>query len=163
MALIESDGSKTEAEVAPVISLWRWAIALIGRHRILNFMAVGGIGYAINMGLYYPLTLVFRTEVTFLGSHFYLPPFVISSIVAIISNYEMNKRWTFGDRKAKSLSFVRYFSMAGVTMLLDLLVLFGLVDGLRWTPMIGAAVAIAVVFVVRYIVADKWIFGERKP
>lgn len=152
----------TEQATTRQMGLVQLVRRLLTRFRILNFMLVGGIGYVINMGLYYPLTLVFRTEVTFLGSHFYLPPFVISSVVAIISNYEMNKRWTFGDRKAKSLSFARYFGMAAVTMLLDLLILWGLVDGLHWAPMLGAAVAIAVVFVVRYVVADKWIFRERK-
>ena len=65
------------------------------KYQILNFMIVGGIGYAINMLTYWPLTLAFKNEVNFLGQHFYLPPFVISSLLAITSNYILNKVWTF--------------------------------------------------------------------
>lgn len=131
------------------------------KFRVLNFMVVGGIGYLINMGLYWPLTKVFKTEVTFLGSHFYLPPFVLSSFVAICANYYLNKRWTFGDRKAKPLSFTRYLSMAGVTLILDMFALWILVDFVHLNEMLAAALAIALVFVVRYVVADKWIWAQK--
>lgn len=131
------------------------------RFRVLNFMLVGGIGYLINMGLYWPLTKVFKTEVSFLGSHFYLPPFVLSSFVAICANYYLNKRWTFGDRKAKSLSFVRYLNMAGATLVLDMFVLFLLVDFVHLNEMLAAALAIALVFVVRYVIADKLIWAKK--
>ncbi len=49
------------------------------RYRILSFMFVGGIGYFVNMAVYYPLTLWFKDKVLFLGQEFYLPPFLISS------------------------------------------------------------------------------------
>ena len=142
-------------------TLAQFVLTLFKRFRVLNFMVVGGIGYVVNMGLYYPLTLVFKTEVTFLGSHFYLPPFVISSCVAIVCNYLMNKKWTFGDRKAKSLSFARYFGMAAVTLILDVVLLFVLVDYLHFWNVLAAAVAILVVFAVRFIVASYWIWGTR--
>ncbi len=135
-------------------------LALI-RYKMLNFMIVGGIGYFINMAIYYPLTLLFQSEVTFLGQHFYLPPFVISSFVAITSNYTMNKHWTFGDRKASSLSYLRYLGMALLTLLLDMFLLFLLVDYGRLVPVLAAALAIAIAFVIRFIVADKWIFSAK--
>jgi len=130
-------------------------------YRILNFMLVGGLGYIINMGIYYPLTLVFKNEVTFLGQHFYLPPFVISSLVAITCNYHFNKVWTFGDRQAKRLSFFRYLGMAVTTLLFDMLVLFALVDYGGIKPIPAAAIAILVVFALRYLIADKLIWHGK--
>ncbi len=132
------------------------------KYRVFSFTLVGGIGFIINMGLYYPLTLIFQSEVTFLDQHFYLPPFAISSAVAIMSNYHFNKVWTFGDRKAKSLSSMRYFGMAGITLLLDMFVLFLMVDYGHLHPMLAAMVAIIFVFFLRYVIADKWIWGYRK-
>jgi putative flippase GtrA len=136
-------------------------LAIFNKYRILNFMVVGGIGYAVNMGLYYPLTLVFKNEVTFLGQHFYLPPFVISSLVAIVCNYYMNKIWTFADRIAKSMSLLRYLSMAIATLFLDMLVLFALVEYGKLAPILGAALAILIVFIVRYIIASNWIWHRK--
>lgn len=56
---------------------WRFIIQksqyYLHKFQILNFMLVGGIGYAINMLIYWPLTLVFKNEVSFLGQQFYLP------------------------------------------------------------------------------------------
>jgi dolichol-phosphate mannosyltransferase len=131
-------------------------------YRILNFMLVGGLGYIINMGIYYPLTLVFKNEVSFLGQHFYLPPFVISSLVAISCNYYLNKVWTFRGRQARILSFFRYLGMAVTTLLFDMLVLFALVDYGGIKPIPAAAIAILVGFAIRYLIANKWIWGKRR-
>jgi dolichol-phosphate mannosyltransferase len=131
------------------------------KYRILNFMLVGGIGYAINMLTYWPLTLVFETEVSFLGQHFYLPPFVISSLLAIISNYSLNKIWTFRGWTEQRLGFLRYLSMALVTLLGDMVLLFVLVDFVGMAPVPAAALAILIVFIIRFIIASKWVWSEK--
>jgi putative flippase GtrA len=112
------------------------------------------------MAVYYPLTLLFRNDVTFLGQHFYLPPFVISSLVAITSNYTMNKHWTFNDRKPSKLSYSKYLSMGLVTLLLDIFLLFVFVDFVKLTPVLAAALAIAIAFIIRFIASDKWIWRK---
>jgi dolichol-phosphate mannosyltransferase len=150
------------------LTLMQWAaylkhlfLLVMYHYSILNFMLVGGLGYIINMGIYYPLTLVFKNEVSFLGQHFYLPPFVISSLVAISCNYYFNKVWTFRNRQARSLSFFRYLGMAMTTLLFDMLVLFALVDYGGIKPIPAAAIAILVVFALRYLIADKWIWHGK--
>jgi dolichol-phosphate mannosyltransferase len=130
------------------------------KFRILNFMFVGGIGYAINMLTYWLLTPVFKTEVRFLGQHFYLPPFVISSLLAIISNYELNKIWTFKGWKEQRLGILRYMSMALVTLSIDIVLLYALVDYFKLSPVPAAAIAILIVFIVRYAIARRWVWSE---
>jgi dolichol-phosphate mannosyltransferase len=131
------------------------------KFRILNFMFVGGIGYAINMLTYWPLTLIFKTEVAFLGQHFYLPPFVISSLVAIVCNYELNKVWTFKGWSEQRLGSLRYLSMALVTLLIDMALLCALVDYCKLAPVPAAALAILIVFIVRYAIARRWVWSEN--
>lgn len=130
-------------------------------------MLVGGIGFVVNMATYYPLTLLFKAKTTtFLGQQFYLPPFVISSFIAILCNYTLNKIWTFRDQDAKSLSFLRYLSMASITLIFDMLLLFLWVTYANVSPTLGAALAIMIVFVVRYAIARRYIWGKpkkRKP
>lgn len=138
-----------------------WKLSLY-KYRMIKFMIVGGIGFCVNMATYYPLTLLFENEVTFLGQHFYLPPFIISSVIAITSNYTFNKYWTFNDRKAKRLSYFSYLGMGLITLLLDMVLLWLFVDYGGITPMLSAAIAIIIAFITRFIVADKWIWHKSK-
>ena len=134
----------------------------MSKFQILNFMIVGGIGYIINMGAYWLLLKFLKTtETTFLGQHFYLPPFVISTLLAIISNYELNKYWTFKGWGEQSVGFLRYLTMGLATLVLDMAVLWALVDWGNLTPILAAAIAIAIVFVIRYLIARKWIWARK--
>jgi dolichol-phosphate mannosyltransferase len=140
--------------------LQQLALLYLHKFRILNFMLVGGIGYAINMLTYWLLTPVFETEVRFLGQHFYLPPFMISSLLAIVSNYELNKVWTFKGWKEQRLGFMRYMSMALVTLSIDIMFLYALVDYCKLPPVPAAAIAILIVFIIRYVIAKRWVWSE---
>jgi len=132
----------------------------INKYRLLNFMIVGGIGYIINMGLYYPLTLVFRKEVTFFGNHFYLPPFLMSTYIAATAQYFMNKAWTFNDREKYSQSYLRYLSVAAITVIFDLILLFIFVDFGHLYPELAAALAILIMFISRYFIVKRWVWRD---
>jgi dolichol-phosphate mannosyltransferase len=131
------------------------------KYRIVNFMFVGGIGYVVNMAAYWILTQFFKTGFDFLGQHYYLLPFVFSSLLAITSNYFLNKLWTFRDKKEQSFGALRYYAMALVTLLLDMVFLFMLVDFGKLWPVPAAAIAILIVFIVRYLLARHWVWGQH--
>jgi putative flippase GtrA len=135
---------------------------LFYKYRILNFMLVGGIGYIINMAVYYPLMLVFKNEVTILNTHFYLPPFLISTYIAATSNYLLNKRWTFNDKDRQKQSYIRYLVACAFTVCLDIVLLFILVDYGHLKPELAVALALLVMFILRYIVVKKWVWKEKK-
>jgi putative flippase GtrA len=123
--------------------------------RLVNFMIVGSIGYFINMGIYYPLTLVFQNQVTFLSRQFYLPLFLISSGLAITSNYFLNRRFTFGDSRERSLGIVKYMGTYWVSLPVEMLLIFLCVQFLSLPPVVAAALAILIVFLSRYFVVRK--------
>ena len=130
------------------------------KYQILNFMIVGGIGYVVNLLIYWPLTMVFKNEVTFLGQQFYLPPFVISSLIAILCNYTLNKIWTFKGWTEQKMGSMRYLLMALATLVLDMFFLFLLVQYAHLHPVPAAAVAILIVFIVRYTIARTWVWKK---
>lgn len=147
--------------------IWQYIQQLVrlylSKFQILNFMVVGGIGYVINIGLYSLLTLMpalktFQFEQV--GKSYYLPPFVVSSLVAIICNYLMNKAWTFKGWKEQRLGSLRYFLMALVTLFFDMAFLFLLVEFVNIPPVPAAAIAILIVFVVRFIIARNWVWRK---
>ncbi len=125
------------------------------RVRLINFMIVGGIGYVINMGIYYPLTLVCRDQVTFLGQQIYLPPFLISSGIAITSNYYLNQKFTFGDSRERSLGIVKYMGTYWLSLPIEMLIIFLLVQFFSLAPILSAALATLIVFLGRYLVIRR--------
>jgi len=146
--------------------MWQYLKQLVklyfNKYQISNFMLVGGIGYVINMAVYSLLTLNMKTnQTTFLGQHFYLVPFVVSSLLAIASNYILNKIWTFKGWNEQRLGGLRYLLMALATLLLDMLFLSLLVDVGKLPPVPSAALAILIVFVVRFMIARRWVWSKK--
>lgn len=130
--------------------------------RMLPFMMVGGIGYFVNMAVYYPLTLWFQKTVTFLGQEFYLPPFLVSSFVAITSNYILNKRFTFGDYQEKKLGYIKYLTTCSASLPLEMVLIFLFVHFMGFIPIMAVAVAILLVFVGRYAVLSRIVWHRIK-
>ena len=136
------------------------------KYQVLNFMVVGGIGFVINMGLYSLLTLVpaLKTfEFNQVGKSYYLPPFIISSLVAIISNYLMNRASTFKGWKEQKGGFGRYMLMSLATLVLDTGLLYVFVEKGNLAPQPAAALAILIVFIVRFLIARSWVWKKKSP
>jgi dolichol-phosphate mannosyltransferase len=136
------------------------------KYQILNFMVVGGIGYVINLGLYNFLLLVpvlKNVLWNWLGENHpnYLLPFIISSLVAMISNYLLNRISTFKGWKEQKSGFVRYMAMGIATLFLDmgLLVIFVKYRDFPYVP--AAALAILIAFIVRFIIARSWVWKKK--
>jgi putative flippase GtrA len=125
-------------------------------------MVVGGIGYFINMAIYFVITPLFHSQTKVLGQEYYLPPFLISSYIAITSNYILNKRYTFQDRKEHSIGYGRYLIVSTATLVIDVVILFALVKYLGLIPQLAAMLAILIAFILRYYFAKKWVWGELK-
>ena len=140
------------------------AMLYLNHYQISNFMIVGGIGYLINIGIYSLLLNVpfFSNGFVLPGNHYYLFPFVLSSLVAIVSNYILNKIWTFRGWKENRFGGLRYLAMALATLVLDLAFLWLMVDIGHVPPIGGAAIAILIVFIVRFLIAKKWVWVREK-
>lgn len=130
--------------------------------RMLPFAIVGGIGYFVNMAVYYPLTLWFQKTVTFLGQEFYLPPFLVSSFVAITSNYILNRRFTFSDYQEKKLGYIKYLTTCSASLPLEMALIFLFVRFMGFMPIMAVAVAILLVFIGRYAVLSRIVWHKKQ-
>jgi len=150
--------------------IWQYVQQLVAlylaKFQILNFMMGGGIGFIINITIMnaliqWPPAPMFTVKGSFLGTDYYLLPFAISSLVAILSNYLLNKFWTFKGWTEKSFGGLRYLAMALATLLLDMLVLYLFAHYLNLPPVPAAALAILLVFIVRFLIARKWVWMQK--
>lgn len=129
--------------------------------RMLPFMIVGGIGYFVNMAVYYPLTLWFEETVIFLGQEFYLPPFVVSSYIAITSNYLLNKMFTFKGYQVKKAGYVKYLTTCSASLPIEMALIFLFVRFLGFMPIVAVAVAILIVFIGRFWVVRRIVWHKK--
>jgi dolichol-phosphate mannosyltransferase len=135
------------------------------KYQILNFMVVGGIGTIINLSLYY--LLLFIPGIKNVQWHWigagdnYLLPFIISSLVATVSNYLMNRASTFKGWKEQKGGFTRYMTMALITLVLDNMLLFVLVKYGTLSRILAAPLAILINFTMRYFIARNWVWKQR--
>ncbi len=150
--------------------IWQYVQQLVGlylaKYQILNFMIVGGLGFVVNILIMnalikWPPAPWFTVKGSFLGTEYYLLPFFLSSLVAIVFNYLLNKFWTFRGWTEKKLGGLRYFVMAGATLLLDMLALWAFVTYGKIPPVPAAALAILLVFIVRFLIARSWVWVEH--
>jgi putative flippase GtrA len=130
--------------------------------RLINFMLVGGICFVINMAFYLPLTLLFQEKTTIFGQEFYLPPFLISTAIAITCNYFLSRRITFGDSTERSLGIVKYMATYWATIPFEMVLLYLLVHFGKLHPSLAAALAILSIFISRYIVVKKIVWRTKK-
>jgi dolichol-phosphate mannosyltransferase len=134
------------------------------KYQILNFMVVGGIGTVINLGLYSILTLIPALKVFAferVGDTYYVPPFIISSLVAIVCNYLMNKASTFKGWKEQKGGFGRYLAMGLLTLIPDTGLLIVFVQVFHIHRVLSAALAILIMFLVRFLIARTWIWKKN--
>jgi putative flippase GtrA len=123
-------------------------------------MVVGSIGGLISFVVYYPLTFYFKNSVHFLGQNFYLPAVIPSTIAGVTFNYYLNKKWTYGNCKTKSMSLARYEVVGLSTACLDIFALFLLVHYGHVYYLIAPVIAVLCMFIIRYFLVNKLVWSN---
>lgn len=117
-----------------------------------KFCAVGAVGYGINLAIYAALLHA--------GLH-YLVAATCSFLVAVTSNYTLNRHWTFRDRRAGvAAQGMRFFVVSLASLGANLLVLHVLIT-LGAGKLVGQAIAIVLVTPLNFVGNKLWSF--RRP
>jgi putative flippase GtrA len=120
--------------------------------QLAKFCAVGGVGYALNLGVYAGLLHA--------GLH-YLAAATLSFLVAVTNNYTWNRLWTFRDRRrgvaAQGMRFfiVSLASLGANLVVLDVLISLGV------GKLVGQAIAIVLVTPLNFIGNKLWSFRRH--
>jgi putative flippase GtrA len=114
-----------------------------------KFCAVGAVGYAVNLAVY--ATLLHA------GLH-YLLAATCSFLVAVTSNYLLNRLWTFRDRRGGiATQGMRFFIVSLASLGANLLVLHVLIE-LGAGKLTGQALAIVLVTPLNFVGNKLWSF-----
>lgn len=115
-----------------------------------KFCLVGGSGYVVNLAVY-------SCCVRLLGVH-YLAAAVCSFLVAVSSNYALNRVWTFcGGRRHVATQGARYLLVSVAALAANLVALSALVAG-GATELVAQAAAIVLVTPLSFVGNKLWTF-----
>jgi putative flippase GtrA len=114
---------------------------------------VGAVGYGVNLAVYAVLIHA--------GLH-YLVAATCSFLVAVTSNYVLNRSWTFRDRRAGlAAQGMRFFAVSLASLGANLLVLHLLVT-FGAGKLVGQAIAIVLVTPLNFVGNKLWSFRPAR-
>ena len=114
----------------------------------------GAVGFASNMLLY-----LLYLGLTAVGLDYKIAMSLLY-IVGVLQTFLFNKRWTFVHHGHLSVSLVRYISLYVVAYLINLGVLFVLVDQFGWSHQLVQGVMIIIIAACLFLMQKYWVFSE---
>ena len=124
--------------------------------QLVKFVAVGGTGYVVNLGVY---ALVH--EVIGIG---HLRSATVAFLVAVLNNFWWNRHWTFGARAGHAgFQAARFFAVSAAAFLFALAVSQALVSATDMPDVAAQAISIVAATPLNFVGNKMWSFGHRVP
>lgn len=126
-------------------------------YQLLQFSLVGGSGFIVNL-------MVYGILLGMVGKNHYLYIAVPSFLIANLSNYLINRYWTFrshGDH-AHPIEYTKFLIIGILALVGNLLILKGLVEGAGVGELAAQAVAIILVTPVNFVGNKLWTFSALR-
>jgi putative flippase GtrA len=123
--------------------------------QFLKFGIVGVSNTLISFAVYTLLLKVFGV--------WYVAASGIGFAVGAVNGYLWNRAWTFRGHVGDALTPVRWFVVQSGGLLVDLGIVYLLVDGLGLDELVGQALTTAIVTVLTFFVNRAWTFGGHTP
>jgi putative flippase GtrA len=123
--------------------------------RITRFLLTGGWNTVFGVGIYALLYACLHKYVH------YLVLLIPANILAITNAYVGYKLFVFRTRGNIWREYLRCYVVYGGAMLLGALIMFILVDGFGWNPVVSQVVCVAVTTVCSYFSHRNYSFGKR--
>jgi dolichol-phosphate mannosyltransferase len=127
------------------------------RLRLVRFGLVGASGLGVNMLLLGVLTSG--------AGLFYLASALLATEASIVWNFVLSERWVFRGRRDRGRlrRFVSFVAVNSLAFALSGPLLWILVSGLGLHYLVGNLLSIGVLMILRFLVADRLIWGESRP
>ena len=154
------NAGESKASVREVLRFMRLLLRLrlASDKHFLQFVTVGVSGLLVNS-----LVLAFATEWLRI---YYLASIVLATVGSTVWNFALTELWVYRDRQqtqGRLGRFSMFFVMNSAALLLRGPIVFILTSVLSIHYLISNLVSLAALTVLRYLFADKWIWGQTKP
>ena len=125
--------------------------------RISRFVAVGAIGFVLQIGALTLLTQAVGWP--------YGPATALAVALAVLHNFWWHERWTWRDRTAAgpglARRLARYYVTTGATSIAGNLAVTAIgVELFGWSPIVANVAAVAGSSLANFVISDRWVFGR---
>jgi putative flippase GtrA len=120
----------------------------------VKFFIVGGISTLIDWGSFFILSIAF--------GFYYQLSLIISYTFGGLTNYFLNKIFTFHDKSKKiALQFTTFFSLAFFSLFVSMFIMYLLIDILFMHEMLSRMITTSIVFLLNYVMHKYITFNKR--
>lgn len=138
--------------------MWNLISRLISKpfiKQLIKFAFVGAIGTIINLTILYIFTEFFLV--------YYIISEIFAFIAATINNYILNKFWTFKEKLHEKLikKYVKYIAISLIALILNISILFILVEYFYLWYIFAELVAIFGAFMINFMGNKLWTFKKK--
>jgi len=122
-------------------------------HRFARFAVVGAIATAIHAAVFTIAIEFAQMEAVAANA--------LAFVVALLTGYALNRRWTFVAHGAEHARLWRYAIAALVVLGLNSTIMFAVVHVAHWSPYVGLALSIVLAPPVSFALNQYWVFRRR--
>lgn len=123
------------------------------RHPVVRFLLVGGVSFALDLGLLAVLHEIFDVPLWLATP--------IAFIVSLVFNFLLQRLFTFRANNSGSISAMKYILLVIFNIVVSDLIVTGF-DAVGWTYVIGKTAATILTTAWNYFLYRHWIF-KRTP
>jgi putative flippase GtrA len=84
-------------------------------------------------------------------------------VAGTLTGYALNRTWTFRAQRGHLVALPRYFAVQAAALLLNLALLFVIVDGAGVAKEAGQAIALPAVSLATFATHRRWTFDPLRP
>jgi putative flippase GtrA len=129
--------------------------------RLSIFLTVGALGFVVQLSVLAALTSLAHWS--------WLPATLLAVEIAVLHNFFWHQRWTWRDRHAEARSahasgerLLRFHLSNGIVSIAGNAAVMALLVETAGVPAIVAnVVAVAVISIANFVIADRWVFSSR--
>jgi len=125
-------------------------IARRSSDQIIKFCLVGVLNTIIGYGIFF-ISLQFIN---------YLLALIVAHIIGVANSFFWNKYWVFRSEKNKIREFLKFYSVYGIMLLLNIVVLYFFVSFLSIRPEISQLLILPVLTLLTYTGHKYWSFKK---
>jgi putative flippase GtrA len=145
--------SESREHEKPTYPRARGLIRSIAASSVVRFIFVGGLSFALDLGL-----LVFLHEV--LGVELWIAT-PVAFVVSLVFNFLLQRIFTFQATNHRGISAMKYVLLVVVNILVSDFIVTGF-DALGWSYMVGKATSTILTTVWNYFLYRHWIFKSTE-
>ena len=118
--------------------------------QITKFFLVGVLNTLVGYGVFFIFSMYIN----------YIAALIISHIVGVIHSFFWNKYWVFRSSKNKIREFLKFYSVYGIMLLINIVLLYYFVSIMNMSPQISQLIILPFLTILTYTGHKYWSFKK---